>query len=256
MKAFEIMQTLFSLCGEVLKNTQDVLKAGDPHREVKKIATTMFPTVKTIKEACEWGADLLIVHEPLYFNHYDAHCQEKIESEKRALVEQSGMTIYRFHDYSHHTIPDFICKGVLDQIRFDGVVEHCGFGLSRVKMNEATTAQELAALLKRDLRLNNVRLCGNTDFKTSNIAFSPGWSSRGDWMHNDNCIFVVGEVCEWADLEYIRDSAELGHHKAMIILGHVGSERDGMRYTAKVLKEQFPQIEVCYFETEEVYYSI
>ena len=51
--------------GYVTDNTDTILVTID-NKDVKKVAVTMFPTVNVIKEASEWGADLLIVHELLH----------------------------------------------------------------------------------------------------------------------------------------------------------------------------------------------
>ena len=53
--------------------------------------------------------------------------------------------------------------------------------------------------------------------------------------------------------EYARDAAQLGHKKALIIMGHIGSERDGMIYTAELVKEMCPDLDVRYIECGEVY---
>ena len=36
-------------------------------------------------------------------------------------------------------------------------------------------------------------------------------------------------------------------------MGHIGSERDGMKYVTDVLKDKYPKLEVEYFECGEVY---
>ena len=256
MKAHEIMKKLYDSCHEPLQQTQDVLKAGDPDREVRKIATTMFPTVDVIRQAAAWGADLLIVHEPLYFNHCDNHSEESVETEKRRLVEESGMTIYRFHDYSHNVLPDVICKGILDGVQFDGEVVEWGYCLARVRLNNAMTPKQVAELLRDRLQLQNVRLCGNMDFETQDVSFIPGCAWWDELKKFDNRIFILGEICEWATAEYVRDAAALGHNKAMIILGHVGSEREAMRFVANDLAQAYPQIKVRYFQTEESFFPL
>ena len=60
-------------------------------------------------------------------------------------------------------------------------------------------------------------------------------------------------VGEWSLGEYARDAAQLGYKKALLILGHEGSERAGMVYTADILREMYPDLEVQYFECGEVY---
>ena len=67
-------------------------------------------------------------------------------------------------------------------------------------------------------------------------------------------IVLTGEACEWQLGEYARDASELGMKKALLILGHCGSEREGMRCVAERMKQALPQIETRYFESEEVYH--
>ena len=64
---------------------------------------------------------------------------------------------------------------------------------------------------------------------------------------------VVGEACEWHHYEYARDAAQLGRKKAVLVLGHVGSERDGMAYIASLLAARLPDVEFRYFDCGEVY---
>lgn len=42
------------------------LVAGDPSTEVAKVAFAVDPSVEVAREAVEWGADLLVVHHPLF----------------------------------------------------------------------------------------------------------------------------------------------------------------------------------------------
>ena len=101
MKAFELFNEIIE-GGRADTKTCDTLKAGDPNKELKKVAVTMFATVDTVKRAKEWGADMLIVHEPTYYDHFEEIDELPVVKEKRKLIEESGITIYRYHDYMHH----------------------------------------------------------------------------------------------------------------------------------------------------------
>ena len=74
MKASEIMNDII---GEdyisANPDTVDTIKAGDPNREVKRIATCLTATPDVLRAAREWGADLLITHEPTFYDHFDRH---------------------------------------------------------------------------------------------------------------------------------------------------------------------------------------
>ena len=64
---------------------------------------------------------------------------------------------------------------------------------------------------------------------------------------------LTGETCEWQLGEYARDAAALGMNKSLIVMGHIGSERAGMYHLAKTMEKDYPDLEIKYFECDEVY---
>lgn len=257
MKAIEIMNDLFSLSNKVdFSNTCDTLKAGDPDVEVKKVAVTMHATVEVVKAAAEWGAELLIVHEPTYYNHPDNHSEERFECEKRQLIEKTGMTIYRFHDHPHFTTPDIIGEGQFKGFGLKGKIEPTDrFGMTRFHLEEPISALELAKIIETRCGLKHVRICGNRDHKFSCITgmFGTPGHVKDEIGCDGEKLVLTGEICEWALGEYVRDAAALGYKKALIVMGHEGSEREGMIYTAEILAQKHPELEVRYIECGEVY---
>ena len=53
--------------------------------------------------------------------------------------------------------------------------------------------------------------------------------------------------------EYARDAGALGFNKSIIVMGHIGSERDGMKLLAERLSKKHNSFETKYFECGEVY---
>ena len=51
--------------------TCDILAYGDPDMEVTGIVTTFMPTVEVIQKTAAAGANLIISHEPTWFNGSD-----------------------------------------------------------------------------------------------------------------------------------------------------------------------------------------
>ncbi|MBQ4561242.1 MAG: Nif3-like dinuclear metal center hexameric protein [Clostridia bacterium] len=256
MKAYEIMNILFSMADmSGFENTCDTLKCGQADKEVKKAAVTMFPTVEVIKQAQDWGADLLVVHEPLYYNHMDKHSDDPVEIKKRELLESTDMTVYRYHDHPHIARPDMISVGMFEAIGLDGEYEYEADGLVRYHLKNEITPRELAAHMEEKLNIKHLRIAGSIDTPCKVLSGkfgSPGGVGRE--LRNDKSeIMLIGEVCEWADCEYARDAAQLGFKKAIIAMGHIPSERDGMKYIAGVLKEKCPDLTVKYFESGEVF---
>lgn len=170
MKAIEIMNDLFALAGEVeLGNTCDTCKAGDPEAEVKKVAVTMFPTPAVVRGAKDWGADLLIVHEPAYYNHMDDRSDDKIECEKRKLIEGSGLTVFRYHDHPHCTKPDIISEGEFRRFGLKGRTDYDG-DIARLSLDVPMTPFELARHIEERCGIKHIRICGARNALCSEIS--------------------------------------------------------------------------------------
>ena len=257
MTAREIMEKVF-VYGKDFNyvETCDTLKSGDPDAEVKKLAVSMNPTVEVIRNAHAWGADMMITHEPLYYNHMDEHSDESVEQEKRALLESTGMTVYRFHDHPHRAYPDMIAAGEFKFLELDGEVTYShDFDLARVKLNTPMTPYELAKHIENKLGIKHVRIAGTTDEKCTNISarFGAPGDSMDEFTRDETEILIMGETCEWRMCEYARDASQLGRKKALLVLGHVGSERAGMEYITDCIKALLPDLQVEYFESGEVF---
>ena len=232
------------------------IKQGEMSYMGKKVAVTMFATVETVKKAKEWGADMLIVHEPTYYDHYEEIEESPVVSAKRKLIEESGITIYRYHDYMHHRDVDQITEGEIHYLGLDGTVENTPYSASYMFMsNEPLTALELANKMEKDLGIKRVRIAGTRDKKSTKIALCFGTPGGVfELLSSDNVeIVLTGEACEWKLAEYARDADALGINKSLIVMGHIGSERDGMRLLAKRLSENYTEFETRYIECGEVY---
>ena len=257
MKAFEIIKKVFTFGSDFnYEKTCDTLKCGSPDKEVKRVAVTMNPTVDTIRQAKEWGADMMITHEPLYYNHWDDHSDESLETEKRALLESTGMTVYRFHDHPHRNKPDLIAMGEYNFLGLDGTVTYPDiFALTRVELNTPMTPIELAKHIEDKLGIKYVRIAGVRDEKCSHISamFGAPGNVIFELTRPETEIMIVGEISEWCIGEYVRDAAALGRKKALLVLGHAGSERAGMVYITGEFEKLLPEIEFKYIECGEVY---
>lgn len=255
MKAHELFEEIIK-GGQAGEITCDTLKAGDPNKELKKVAVTMFATVETVKRAREWGADMLIVHEPTYYDHMEKIDELPAVVAKRRLIEESGITIYRYHDYMHHRDVDQIPEGEIYYLGLKGKVEKTPYSASYLfTSDEPITALELANKMENELGTKRVRIAGTRDQKSTKIALCFGTPGGVFELLSSEDVEIVltGEACEWKLAEYARDANALGMNKTLIVMGHIGSERDGMRLLAKRLSENYTDFETRYIECGEVY---
>lgn len=256
MNVKEMFDYLAGLSESEINNT-DTLKCGSWDKEINKVAVTMIATVDVIKKAIEWGADLIITHEPTFYEHMDNKMENDIVTKKKIdLIEKSGISLIRFHDYMHGCEPDMIGEGVLHYLGIEGDYEKGKyFAVNRFNCKYEITPLELAKMMEEKLGIKHIRICGARDVKCMKISacFGTPGGVFEELMDDDVEIVLTGEACEWSLGEYARDAAALGYKKALLIMGHIGSERDGMKYLTKLLNENFNGLNIKYFDCGEVY---
>lgn len=251
MKASAILEKLKSLSEFPVDPTVDSFKEGDSEKEVKKAAVCFIATPAVIKAARDWGADLIITHEPTYHDHFDRFEDNFVEKEKKALLQSTGLPVFRYHDHAHRAPEDLINKGFMETLGLPYTLTEKG---KSAVLENAVTPLELAKLIEEKTGTKHVRIVGKRVFDAKRLDLQLG--ACGDVAHlpfkeGKTDVVIAGETCEWKCLEFIRDAAELGHDCAALILGHVGSERDGMKYICGIVKDM--GIDAKYFECGEVY---
>lgn len=227
---------------QVLYGPVDVTCAG--------IVTTCFASADVIRQAYARGANLIICHEALFWNHGDHTCwlaNNKTFAAKRALLDEYGITVWRLHDHIHSGAPE---NGRLVDSIFMGLADKLGWrdyvtGNPDRPMNftiPETTAGELARFLVARLGLNGTRIVGDADARVRTVKVPMHLIGQFD---NDttaamdagvDCL-VTMEATDFTTSEYVRDSAQLGLGKAMICIGHFNVEEPGMEYMLRWLPE-------------------
>lgn len=255
MRADELMAELLDWSEQGIANTVDTCKAGDPEREVKKVATCFIATPEVIQNAAAWGADLLITHEPTYYEHYDnlaGREGDPVILAKQRLIEQSGMTLWRFHDHLHGRLPDGIIEGELARLGWQGDYD----GRFAFTLAEKQTPRQIMAQLEEKWGIAHIRMVGAADTPVSKISLligCPGEQMMMQALMGGTELLIGGEVCEWMCGEYARDAAQMGFAKAILICGHAGSERAGMEHVRMLIEKAHPELSCMYFECGEVY---
>ena len=234
--------------------TCDVVKVGEKDREVHKVAIAMFGTMEVLEKVFDWGADFLIVHEPLFYDHMDQPDNDVQVAAKQKILKDSGLTVYRFHDYAHCMVPDMIYEG---EIRYAGLKGRCAGSIRHACtgfiLDEPMTAAELAETLEKNLGIPHIRVAGCLDKKSNRIACAFGSPGALTDLYREYDYILAGEIWEWKDAEYARDAAHMGRNKAILAMGHETSERAGMMYMQTLCEQRFPGIEFRYFESGSVF---
>jgi putative NIF3 family GTP cyclohydrolase 1 type 2 len=229
-------------------DTVDTVKTGDPHQPVRGIATTFLASCEVIERAAAAGANLLITHEPTFYNHLDETdwlARDPVYQAKRELIDRHGLVIWRFHDFWHAHQPDGIMIGVLRALGWEAYADADSPYFCTLP---ATSLETLIAHLKSALGIPEVRVVGQPGALCRRVALlvgSPGGRVQIEALGRpDVDVAICGEINEWEVNEYVGDAIRLGRPKALIVTGHAPSEDAGMAYLAEWLRERLPGVPV------------
>jgi len=232
------------------EETVDTVKIGDVSQELKGVVTTFMATVEVIEQTAWLGANLIITHEPTFYNHRDEIqwlAEDKVYQHKKALLEKHGIVVWRFHDYWHTHRPDGILQGFLEELSWENFLDP---GRENICVIPKISLQNLARYFKKQMQLKRTFFVGDPELECRNVGILPG--AWGGSYHipflgtEDIDVLVVGESAEWEAVEYVRDASHAGLKKGLIILGHARSEEPGMRWLVKWLQPRIPAIKVTH----------
>ena len=232
--------------------TVDTCKRGDPDRIVRKVGTCLTPTADVLRACRAWGADLLITHEPCVYDHLDNPREDPVTDAKRALLDTCDFVIWRFHDYIHAGDgPDGIHTGFLNKLGLKGQYD----GSRYFMPDEPITALELAKKAEEAGLTLHARIAGKRDVPAKKVMLFLGacGGAVDAFLHDDAQLAVLGEVCEWRNVEQMRDAEQFGIDKSYVVLGHGASEFPGMEQLADRIRAEFPPLEVRYFHCGDIY---
>ncbi len=229
--------------------TVDTFKIGNPDTIVKGIATSFSATLDVCQRAHVTGKNLIIVHEPTFYNHNDetTNLNGETYQTKRTFIEKNGLVVWRFHDHWHARRPDGILAGMTEALgwgKYQSAEQARRFALP------ATTLEGLAKSMQDRLKAGAIRVIGNPQLAVRNVVLSPGFNNFPGIAKaldsQDVDVIVIGETREWEAVEYARDAVTAGKKKGLIMLGHVPSEEHGMEECAKWLKTFVPEVPIQY----------
>lgn len=225
----------------------DTIKTGALSNKVTGIATTFMATMEVIQKAKAEGLNMIITHEPTFYNHYDNMeplKNDPVQSAKLKYINEAGITIFRFHDFWHRTRPDGINTGLIQSLQWEeyGNADQMIFDIPK------TTLDDLAKYVANLYQTTTVRVVGDPAMSLHKVGIVPGaWGSdKQIEMINEPGVqaVIVGESREWETVEYVRDMNTLGTPKALIVMGHADSEDPGMDYCATWLRQFITEVPV------------
>lgn len=225
--------------------TVDTFKSGNPTDAVTGIITCMFADMKVLHKAVADRANLIITHEPVFYNHLDE--KQKLENDpvyqsKIKFINDHKLIIFRFHDHIHRMKPDGIYTGMVEKLGWSK--NQSDSSMLRFKF-KSQKLSDFVVRLKAIFPGSSFRVVGNPDLKFTGVALAvgaPGSSEHIQLLQEENTqVLIAGEAPEWETYQYVYDAQLQGKNKAVIFLGHALSEESGMKYCEHWLKQIMPQ---------------
>lgn len=246
------------------------------HNECTGIVTTCWATADVIKKAHQLGANLIIAHEALFWNHGDEtdwlkENNNETFKEKTKLLNEYKIVVRRDHDHMHSGIPvqnekykwaDAIFYGFAKEIGWDKYLKN-SLGIPLYFDIPPMTAREVAHLLISRLHLNGARIEGNPDTVVRKVMLPQ--HNLGDAKQEINIInkekidlVLAMEMIDFTLAEYIRDSSMLGQNKALVQIGHFNTEEAGMKYMPTWLPIAIKnnKVPITYIQSGDMYHYI
>jgi len=240
--------------------TVDTFKAGDPDTPVTGVAVTMMATLDVLERAAASGRNLVITHEPTFYNHLDTtetleKQNDAVLAQKQKFIAEHHLVVWRFHDHWHRRKPDGILLGMTHALgweKFQNPQSEHLFVLPE------TTLEALAEQVKRKLNIVAPRAVGDPQMILTKVAFLPGaaGSARQIQMleRDDVEALMIGETPEWETVEYVADAVTEHRRKALVILGHIPSEQAGMQECTRWLKTFIQDVPVEFIPAREPFW--
>jgi putative NIF3 family GTP cyclohydrolase 1 type 2 len=242
----------------------DRIIIGDPSTRIKKVGTAWTPYFKTIKNAVNQGINVLIVHEPTFYMHWDLDKKgteyfnapspskemylEALESKKK-WIESNGLVIIRSHD-----VPDIIKNvgipfGLGQKLGFrneDIIRSKDFYNVYKVKKDTALNiARKIAGSLK-DFNQPGVAFYGDPDWSVSTIGLGTGCICDPQQYAELNPDLVIGiddTIRTWVQTTYAEDTG-----KPLVVINHGTSEEMGMRIFSEFLSHNIPSVRFIHLD--------
>jgi putative NIF3 family GTP cyclohydrolase 1 type 2 len=241
----------------------DRIVIGDPETKIKKAGTAWTPYFKTLKDALNKGVNVLVVHEPAFYRHWDLdrkepnyfnipvpaknQYMEAIETKKK-WIEDNGFVIIRSHD-----VPDIIKNfgipfGLGKKLGFkneDIIRSKDFYNVYRIEKDTAENVARKIALQLKDYNQPGVAFYGDPRRVVSNVGLGTGCiCDPNDYaeLDADMNIGIDDTIRTWVQTTFSEDTG-----KPLLVINHGTSEEMGMRLLNEHLRKNIPGIEFIHF---------
>ena len=248
---------------EVEEPSVDRIVIGDPGTEVTGIGTCWLPYWDTCRQAVRDGVNLLVVHEPAFYTHWDLDEKSPdLFAASAAGKEAYGKAVLVKKDWIlTNKLVIIRCHDVLDKIGGFGIPFAFGrlLGFSgddiirsepyyNVYRTAPRPAIEVARAIARkmaDVRQPGVAFYGDRGRSVASVGVGTGcFCDPIEFMGLAPDLFVAIDdvVRTWTQTVYARDT---GH--PLVVVNHGATEEAGVRGLSEFLKKHFSERPVIHY---------
>jgi putative NIF3 family GTP cyclohydrolase 1 type 2 len=249
---------------EVDEPSVDRIIIGDPGTPVKKIGTAWMPYWKTCRQAVQDGVNVLVVHEPTFYTHWDLEAREWNQDENKAIVQQRyleqrdekaswirerGLVIIRCHDV-WDKIPDIgipYAFGRALGFSDDDIIRRETY--YNVYQAGPAPAIEIARTIASKLRMAGqpgVAFYGDEKHTVRSVGVGTGCiCNPRRFMHLEPDLYIAIDdaISTWTETTYAEDTG-----KPLVVVNHGTSEEFGIRLLSEHLSAAFREYEVIHYK--------
>ena len=256
------------------EKTVDNLLTATPETPIHGIATTMMATQDVIERAVSQGANMIITHETPFYIHQDriddtqspggiSLTNDPVLNHKLDYCRKHSVAIFHFHDHWHAQHPDGIAQGMVNQLGWQKNVtgfEKLGSAADPKKLTfPGIPLAAFASQIAQTLNARTIRVVGDPNLSVRNVQTSWGYIGRETGIpllaNPETEVLICGETREWELVEYVQDSIQMGHKKALILVGHVLSEQGGMILCRDWLKSFIAELPIQFVPATEPFWN-
>ena len=251
MKIAEIIEKLeerYPLsCAEEWDNVG--LLVGRRDTEVTRVLVALDVTEAAIRQAEDFGAELIISHHPLIFRPVHQLTGDSVLGERLLRLSEGGMAVYAMHtNFDIRKMGDLNAeqlrlqnREVLDVTGVDAYDLEEGLGKIG-DLEKPMKLGEFALFVKKQMDLDEVRCYGpeGADPTISRVAVcgGSGRSTIPQALYKKAQVLVTGDVDYHTAIDALADGLFL------VDAGHFGTEACFVPHVTEECKELFPGLEV------------
>lgn len=242
----------------------DRIVIGDPETKIRKVGTCWQPYFSTLRQAKELGINIMIVHEPTFYTHWDldqesglydstpSPAKEKYQeaiAKKRKWIEDNEMVIIRSHD-----VPDivkdfgmpFALGKALGYDNSDLIRSRDYYNVYRV---EPDTAWNIARKIASSLLVLNqpgVAFYGDRERLISSVGLGTGCicdPMQYQELSPDLSIAIDDTIRTWTQTSFAEDTGD-----PLVVINHGTSEEMGMSLLNRHLAKNIPYLEFVHLK--------